>query len=61
MEGFCLICDRPLGAKPKPSQRFCSSGCRAHFHLGCRKLGEELFESGAVDINIVKMHARRAG
>lgn len=59
MPDQCQFCERPLGASKQKGRHFCSNTCRSNFHTGCRKLGEDLFRTGAVNSAVIRMHARK--
>lgn len=59
MNATCNFCERPLAPSEQKNRQFCNSSCRANFHSGRRRLGEDLFRTGAVDSGTIRLHARK--
>jgi hypothetical protein len=47
-------------SRQSANKRFCSGSCRTAFHNGCRLLGAELYQSGAVSIEALRLHVSNA-
>ncbi|MCA0450669.1 MAG: hypothetical protein LCH62_13015 [Proteobacteria bacterium] len=53
MTRICLYCPNPVPPS-RQNPKFCCGTCRTNFHNGLRKLGERLFNQGAVTIEQVR-------
>jgi hypothetical protein len=42
-------------------RQFCSDTCKRDFWNGCRLLGKAMFDAGAVDAGVIRMHLRNDG
>lgn len=57
----CPWCNEPMPAGPNrgSDRRFCSARCRTAYHVGARRLGREVVESGM--LNFADLKAWLAG
>ena len=59
MTATCTYCEQPMGPSVQKDRKFFCTEHRKAFHEGCRLLGEELFQTGAVNAAVIRMHARK--
>jgi len=54
----CAFCDQPI--RSTRAKQFCSDACKRNYWNGCRLLGHELVQTGAVDAAVIRMNHRNA-
>jgi hypothetical protein len=55
----CLWSDRPYQPRGACGKRFCSAGCRAAFHRGCRLWAMRAFQEGLISIEDLRKAAQK--